>query len=97
MRERIDLGVVHLVRVELLLPLAFLRMPKLVEGGCAAQSSHLPVVGEAPRELREVPVIAAKPVTAEAPWPVGECVGNLQIVEPHGKVATDVLGDVQDQ
>ena len=32
-RERVDLGVVHLVRVELLRPLALLGMPKLVEDG----------------------------------------------------------------
>ena len=43
--ERVDLGVVHLVRVELLRPLALLRMPKLVEDGRAAQASHLSVVG----------------------------------------------------
>ena len=96
-RERVDLGVAHLVRVELLRPLALLRIPELVEDGRAAQASHLPVVGEAPRERREVPVVAAEPVAAEAPRPVGEGVGNLQVTEPHDEVAADVLRDVQDQ
>ena len=76
-RERVDLGVVHLVHVELLRPLALLGMPELVEDGRAAQASHLSVVGEAPRERHEVPIVAAEPVTTEAPRPVGEGVGNL--------------------
>ena len=95
--ERIDLRVVHLMRVELRRPLALLRMPELVEDGRTAQASQLSVVGEGPRERREVPAVAAEPVTAEAPRPVGEGVGNLQVAKPHGKVATGVLGDVQDQ
>ena len=60
-RERVNLGVVHLVRVELLRPLALLGMPKLVEGGGAAQPSQLPVVGKTPRERREIPVVASEP------------------------------------
>ena len=96
-RERADLGVVHLVRVGLLRPLALLGMPKLVEDGGAAQPSQLPVVDKASCERREIPVIAPEPVAAKPPLPVREGVGYLQVVEPHDKVATDVLGDVRDQ
>ena len=58
--ERIDLRVVHLVRVELRRPFPLLRMPKLVQNSRASQASHLAVVGEAPRERREVSVVAAQ-------------------------------------
>ena len=96
-RERVDLGVVHLVRVELLQPLALLGMPKLVENSSAAQPSHFPVVGKAPRDRREISVIATEPVATEPPRPVREGVGYLRVAEPHDQVATDVLGDVQDE
>ena len=76
-RERVDLEVVHLVRVELLRPLALLGMPKLVEDSGAAQPSQLPVVGKAPRERREIPVIAPEPVALKPPRPVREGVGYV--------------------
>ena len=76
-RERVDLGVLHLVRVELLRLLALLGMPKLVKDGGAAQPSQLPVVGKAPRERREIPVIAPEPVAAKPPRPVREGVDYL--------------------
>ena len=47
-RERVGLGVVNLVRAELLRPLALLRMPKLMKDRDAAQPRKLPVIGEAP-------------------------------------------------
>ena len=72
-------------------------MPKLVENSSDAQPSHLPVVGEAPRERCEIPVVATEPVATESPPPVREGVGYLQVAEPHDKVATGVFGDVQDQ
>ena len=46
--ERVDLGAVHLVRVELLRPVALLGMPKLAQESRATHASHLSVVGEAP-------------------------------------------------
>ena len=95
--ERVDLGVVDLVRVELVRPLVFLWMPVLVENSGAAQPSQLTVVGEAPRERREIPVVAAKPVPAESPRAVREGVDYLQVTEPHDEIATGVLSDVQDQ
>ena len=61
-RKRVDLRVVHLVRIELLRPLALLGMPKLVENSSATQPSELPVVGKAPCERREIPVVATEPV-----------------------------------
>ena len=96
--ERIDLRVVHLVRVDLRRPFPLLRMPKLVQNSHASQAGHLAVVAETPRERREVSIVAAQPVTAEAPWPVSESVGNLKVAEAHDDVATDVPpGDVEDQ
>ena len=83
--ERVDLGVVDLVRVELIRPLAFLWMPVLMENSSAAQPSHLAVVGEAPRKRREIPVVAPEPVAAELPRPIREDVDHLQVVESHGK------------
>ena len=97
-RERVDLGVVHLVRVELLRPLALLRtMPKLMKDRDAAQPSKLPVVGEAPCKRREIPVVAPEPVATELLRPIREDVDHLQVAESHGKIATDVPDDVQDK
>ena len=72
-------------------------MPKLMKDCGAAQPSHLPVIGEAPRKRREIPVVAPEPVAAELPRPIREDVDHLQVAESHGKIATDVSGDVQDQ
>ena len=58
-------------------------MPKLVQESRASQASHLPVVGEAPGKRREVPVVAAEPVAAEAPRAVCEGVGDLEVSETH--------------
>ena len=96
-RERVDLGVVDLVRVELLHSLALLRMPKLVEDRGGAQPSQLPVVCEAPRKRREISIVAPEPVAAELPRSIREDVDHLQVAEPHDEVASDVPSDVQDQ
>ena len=96
-RERVDLGVVHLVRVELLHSLALLGMPKLMEDRGGAQPSQLPVVREAPRKRREIPIVAPELVAAELPRPIREDVDHLQVAEPHDEVASGVPGDVQDQ
>ena len=66
-----------------------------MEDRCAAQPSNLPVVGEAPCERREIPVLATEPVAAETPRSVSEGAGYLQVAEPHDKIATDVLGDIK--
>ena len=42
-------------------------------------------------------VVAAQPVAAEAPRPVGEGVGHLKVAEAHDDVTMDVPGDVEDQ
>ena len=44
--------------------------PKLAQDSRAPQASHFPVVGKAPGERREVPVVTAQPVAAKAPRPV---------------------------
>ena len=82
------------MRVELLRPFPLLGMPKLVQDSRASQASHLTVVGKAPVKRREIPDVAAELVAAEAPRPVGEGVGDLEVAETHDEVATDVLGDV---
>ena len=63
----------------------------------ALQAGNLAVVGEAPRERREVPIVATQPVAVTAPQSVSESVGNLKVAEAHDDVATDVPGEVEDQ